>query len=301
MLMTTRSSLSSALLVLGALAFGCGDDDGGDDSSPQLDAGNVDSGRVDGGNSGDAGPVATNEPVVKADGKMDLLVVITAPSGEPPAPNYVVTAFDNDTGAALNVTGTTSAAGKLTLSGLPVGKKVTLKVTGQAPSTIDTYGANYPTEIGGGEEILRVVPKASSDIVPTLLSDMASGYTFTPDPAKGPISGAVYAWSADKKRQLVGCATIKMDNDAGDPIRYFGPMNLPQAGFTKTSPQNSRYYIGNTNTGKQTIRAFDSTGKEIGTSSVFVLPRSAGAGGDISLISAVYVSGPNPTPAGCTQ
>ncbi|HEX5656639.1 MAG TPA: hypothetical protein VFX59_05560, partial [Polyangiales bacterium] len=265
--MTTRSSLSSALLVLGAFAFGCGDDDGGDDSpNPTID-GSVDSGNGNGdaGPASDAStPIATNDPVVKADGKMDLLVVITAPSGEPPAPGYVVTALDNDTGASLNITGTTSGTGKVSLSGLPVGKKVTFKVTGQAPSTIDTYSANYPTEIGGGEETVRVVPKASSDIVPTLLSDTASNYTFTPDATKGPISGAVYAWSADKKRQLVGCATIKMDNNAGEPIRYFGPMNLPQAGFAKTSPNNSRYYIGNTNTGKQTIRAYDSTGKEIG-------------------------------------
>ncbi|HEX5656616.1 MAG TPA: hypothetical protein VFX59_05445 [Polyangiales bacterium] len=275
-------------------------------SLPARDAGSDagDAGGDAGSDAGrDAGPPASIDPVVKPNGKMSLLLLVDAPSGSQPAPSYVVQALDNDTGEPLGITGTSNELGRLTLAGLPVGKKVMFKVLGVAPGTIDTYSANYPLEVnGGGEEVVHVTPKASSDIVPTLLSDSATGYTFTPDASKGPILGAVYHWGPDFKRWPIGCATVKIDNDAGDPIRYVGPNNLPQAGFTKTSPVNSRFFIGNTNTGKQTIRAYDPAGNELGSTTLYVFPRSAGANGDISLRAEIYVSGAsNPAPAGCTQ
>jgi hypothetical protein len=286
MMITTRSSISSALFLLGALSLGCGDDsgDGGGDTNG------------DGGT--DTGKSYTS-----------TLVGITATNADAPIlVSHRVELLDGEE-KPLNpalVSMTSSVDGKVTLT--PTADAKSIYVTGVGPaggmtSTYDTIVANHNWD--SGESLLRISSAGTLSVAET-----TGGFTANPDRAA--VSGAVY-WTTDGKQRkgAVGCAKLFLDGasapDEDAAQRYVAMSGLPGklADQPHTFPGRGQFYIGNLKTGNHTIKATLEDGTVLGEKSFYVGKTRAMAASPTKSILyqiAIDITAPtNPTPATCTK
>jgi hypothetical protein len=297
------TSISSALLVLGAFAFGCGDDD--DDDGGNMDAGGLmDSSMppTDGG-MGDSGPA----PVVST------FTGYVTPSTDVTArvPGRKVSAFNLTNGAFIaGAEGTSDSKGDVTIPNRPNNSGAFVLGGGEFQ---DTW--NFPPSRLGEEKIIRLGTVQAATLVPGIAM-------YPTDQNASPVAGSVL-WrnTAAGRDEFVGCATIEEGNGIKD-VRYFKgtlptalanrPAALgtqPAKGANLGAPDNEaeagKYFIGNVEGGTRTIIA-KVRGVEVGRVTFFITPRKNGTPigptptpSNLTLGS-LWVNTPtNPTPADC--
>ncbi len=241
MVISNRSSISSLVLMLGALCLGCGDDSGDDDTGAQTDAGST---QTDAATSGGT--------------FTSTLVSITAENASAPIRVQHKVSLLNDKGEQLTppVTTLSGSDGKVTLANRPA-DGVSIYVEGVGPadvneSTYDTVVLNHNWD--SGETLLRISNRGTLQLAESL-SD------FQADQSRAAVSGAVY-WTTDGKlrKGAVGCAKLYIDGktapDDSQAQRYVGSTGLPAtlAARQSTVKDSGRFYIGNMTKGEHTIK-----------------------------------------------
>jgi hypothetical protein len=276
----------SAMLVFGALALACGEDE------------------PDGNGGGAEGGTCTPGQTV-----MYKSTVVDATTPTMKLGGVTVEVLDNTTGLPLNppVTATSGADGSITL---PVTSCVDFGVKARASEThTDTYSYHVtPENSGKPDQLVRMSGTATASLVPTVA-------VYDVDPAASAAAGAVY-WKrpSDALYDVVGCAQI--ETDTGDvpeswDLRFFAaaiPSSLEEWPLMKgTRKGDGRFFLGNIPAGKHTLIA-KVNGNVIGDTEVIVFPRSDastevnGVGANLFL-AGIYIDAPadatNPTPADC--
>lgn len=300
----TRSigtSITSAVLLFGALAIGCGDDDKDDPKPGNLDGGVLLDGTVptgDGSTTPAAGPY-TGKVVLSTDISMAL-------GGKK------VWLFNSDTAMKTGNALTSGADGKVTFPTRASNAGTFVEGGGEFQ---DTW--NYPPAKVGEEELVRLGSRQAAFAVPALTM-------YTTDQEASPVAGSVL-WKnpATGKDEFVGCATLE-ENAGVKDVRYFKdalPTTLamrsaaqgtqPPRGGTKDLPQNEveagKFFAGNVAKGSQTL-VIKVNGAEVGRRTMQINPRSGGtaimsAAGPVPsnlTLGSIWVTGAtNPTPANC--
>lgn len=297
MTLSIRTSLS-AILVLGAFAYGCGDDDDDDTNGGNMDAGVLLDGMAptgDGAQQMGGGPYTGR-------------VVVSTNTNET-VPNLKVRLFDVKTGALIPGAETTSAGNGTVMFPTRPANAGLLVVGGGAYQ--DTYG--FPPSRKGEEMLVRVGSTQSATLVPTIAS-----YTAKPDYSA--LAGSVF-WHNPMTDvdEFVGCAQV--EGPGVEDVRYFemglptGLANRPAAKGTKPpvgdprTPSNEaeagKYFAGNIKPGLQTV-IVKINGAEVGRGEFFIIERSKGTPigpmntGSTLHLASIWVNTPtNPTPAGC--
>jgi hypothetical protein len=265
-------------LLLSLVTLGCGSDD--DDDNDTAGTGGAGGGGAD---------------TVTFQGKL-----LDNPT-EVPVPGVTVQALDNESGEKLGIKAVSESDGSVTLKGLPKGKVGFLAV-GTPGKSVDTFQYNIDSD--AKDEQLWIFAKNVADLVPTLAD-------FTTDPTKAYVGGALY-WVNDKgEEEPVGCATVRIEGDLGEP-RYFGNANLPIRDTpnpddpegeyrTDSNPLNGRFFFANIPPGKQKIYMVVD-GADVGSTELMLFAGEESSDGELSVcISNIYVEGmdENPTPADC--
>lgn len=293
-----RANISSAILVLGTLALGCGDDDDDDGGHSVMDAG-LDSGSDAGG---DGGVVLPGNQTYTGTLVPILAVDTTAPIPQP----HEITVLDNETGAPLNppiVATSAAGTGAVTIPGLP-GGRVALYVKGVGDATTGTYDT----------VITNVLTSAKNDLVRISSSGTVSAAEqtggFTPKADHAATAGAIYWTPGGTRRGTIGCAKVFVDGRTGPATEYDqlynGPSGLPVPLSTQSQTLRSgRFYIANTPVGTHTLRVSLDNGATLlpeVTTFVVPFPRSAAASAVKAVLIQVGIDidvPTNPTPAGC--
>jgi hypothetical protein len=246
MVITNRFSISSLVLVMGALSLGCGDD--GDDG--------------DGGGDSEATFSST-------------LVPITAENTSTFISTPHKVSLLNEREQPLNppVTAMTGADGRVTIADRP-DDATTIYVEGVGAANVpaSTYDTIIPKHNwDSGETLLRISTQGTLTLAESL-SD------FQANQDRAAVSGAVY-WTTDGKlrKGAVGCAKIYIDGktapDDEQSQRYVGSTGLPAplASQPQTVKNSGRFYIGNMTTGEHTLKvSVDDGASFIGEKTFFV-------------------------------
>jgi hypothetical protein len=290
----------SALMVLGALAVGCGDDDGDGDGSnvdsgvgPLIDAG--------GGGGGDGGSGPAPAPLTDI---MGTLVSILAVDTSAPIPTPHLVELLNPEGKPYTPT----------ISGMTAAGTGTITLKGPAdPVSIWIHGAGaetYDTVIQGvrrnsGDRLLRISSAGTLS-----LANQSGGFMNKPDRAA--LAGTIY-WSQQGVRKgTIGCAKVFVDgktaNDTEQDQLYNAASGLPTT-IDKQSQTltGGRFYIANATVGTHKLKvSLDNGATFIGTeTSVLVpFPRSAASSVTKAVLVQIGVDiegDKNPTPAGCVD
>lgn len=295
----TRSYLSkvtSAILVLGAFAAGCGDDDGDD-------------GNMDGGQPMLDGTVPTSDG--SAPGQMTQYTgtVVNSTNTLEFVSGREVRLFDINTLAFVGNPQTSAGAmAEVTFADRPGNVGLFVKGGNGYQDTL-----NFPPSRLGEEKLIRLGTEQSATLVPG-----AAGYTAQQNASA--LAGAVY-WrnTATNKDELVGCATI--EGDGLNDVRYFTANGLPTSLANRSlaqgtkppmgdraQPSNNgeagRFFAANALGGPRTV-IVKIGGVEVARKNFTIKPRSEGtpiAGGPSTLhIGGIWIEGKaeNPTPAGC--
>jgi hypothetical protein len=284
------SSLSSSsLLLLGALALGCGDDAGG----------SKDAGTPPGGD----GAVA--QTLVTYNGT--LVPILAVDTTAPVAVPHLIELLDNTTGqplvppvSTMSVAGT----GAIALTG-PRGQHIMyVHGTGTgSEGTTDTVLLNADVDIH--DPLIRI---STAGLGP--IAGQTGGFTEVPDRAA--LTGAVY-WLVDNKRMgTIGCAKVYLDGltapDTDSGQLYTGASGLPvPLSMQSQTLKTGVFYFANIKPGAHTMKVSLDEGKTfIGEETKFYIPfpRSQAKSETKAVLAqlAFYVRGPsNPTPSTCTQ
>jgi hypothetical protein len=298
-----RTTFTSAILIFGAVAIGCGDDDDDTDTPGNMDGSVLLDGTVptsDGSVPVPSGPY-TGKVVVSTDINMTVA-------------GKKVWLFNSENATKIGDPQTSASDGKVTFASRAGTVGTFVEGGGDYQ---DTW--NYPPARKGEEDLIRLGTKGAAFAVPGL-----TGYVTNQEAS--PVAGSVL-WHnpTTGKDEFVGCATLE-ENAGVKDVRYFKdnlPTTLatrsaaqgtvPPKGGTRDTPQNDveagKFFAGNVSAGLQTL-VIKIAGVEVGRRTMFIIPRSAGteifpsagAAGVKSNLSlgSVYVNGTsNPTPATC--
>lgn len=288
----SRTSLrisTSGVLLLGALALGCGDDD----------EGSKDAGTPSGGDG------SVQQELVTYKGT--LVGILAVDNSAPIATPHLIELLDNTTGQPLVPpvsTMTGPGTGAISLTG-PKGDHIMyVHGTGTgSDGTTDTVLLNANVDIH--DPLIRI---STAGLGPT--ANMTGGFTDRPDRAA--LTGAVY-WLVDSKRMgTVGCAKVYLDGkteaDTDSDQRYTAASGLPVPLAAQSQTQRTGvFYFANVKPGAHTMKVSLDDGKTfIGEETKFYVPFArAQAKSDTKTVLAqvaFYVKGPaNPTPASCPQ
>jgi len=293
----------SALMILGALAVGCGDDDGGDGKDNNVDGGKpaIDGSTPGTGDSGSGGGGAAPAPLTDFSG---TLVSILAVDTSAPIPTPHVVELLNPEGKPYNPT----------ISGMTAASSGTITLKGPAdPLMIWIHGAGtetYDTAILGarrnsGDKLLRISSAGTLS-----LANSSGGFTNKPDRAA--LAGTVY-WSQQGVRKgTVGCVKYYVDgkttNDTEQDQLYNAASGLPTT-IDKQSQTltGGRWYLANATVGTHKLKFSIDDGKTFLGNEVTVLvpfPRSAASSTTKAVLVQVGIDiegDKNPTPAGCVD
>jgi hypothetical protein len=287
------SKITSAILVLGAFAAGCGDDDDG------------------GGNNMDGGQPMLDGTVPTGDG--------ATPGGSYTGRVVNSTSLEAVPGRTVRLFNPTDLSfypgeqvgGTVTFPSRPENAGVFVLGGGQFQ---DTW--SFPPSRIGEEDLIRVGTAATATGVP-----MIAQYTAKQEAA--PLAGTVL-WrnKALNRDEAVGCATI--EGEGVEDVRFFSgelPASLTSRGLAQgtkkpvganpANPDNpgeaGRYFIGNVAAGPRTI-IVKVAGVEVGRANFLIRPRSSGSelpapvGKTLLVLGNIMVgenATANPTPATC--
>ena len=286
--------IPSAVVLFGALAFACGDEEDGEGDT--------------GGNAGGTTGGGECDPTVLKPYKTKT---VDATDTEMSVANVKVEVIDDETGLSLNPPSTfmSNAAGDVTLMVNPC-KPFGIKAHAASGHT-DTYSYHARQERSGtAEALVRMGGDNASVLVP-----MLAIYDVKDD--RAPAAGAVY-WKTPKMEyyDVVGCAQIEYENGAIPAdweLRFFAdrlPSSLADWPLEKgTRKGDGRFFVGNAAPGKHTFTA-KVNGNVIGTADIVIFPRTTGStmvsGHPANLfLAGIYIDAPegatNPTPANCQQ
>jgi len=235
---------SSSLLLLGALSFGCGDDD----------KATTDAGTNPGGGEG-------GTPAATVTYRGTLVPILAVDTSAPIAVPHLIELLDNDTGKPLSPavsTMTVAGTGAITLIGPPGPHLMYVHGTGTGgESTVDTILANADVELY--DPLVRISNEG--------LAGIAGGSgDFKDMPDRAALTGAVY-WTPNKKRSgTVGCAKIYIDNQTGPDVdqgqRYTAASGLPVPIAAQSQTGTSGvFYFANVKTGMHTFKVSLDDGK----------------------------------------
>lgn len=282
-----RASAVGALL-LGALALGCGDDDGSKDA---------------GTSPGGDGSVQTDLRTYNG----TLVPILAVDTSAPVAVPHFIELLDNTTGQPLVPpvsTMTVAGTGAISITG-PKGQHIMyVHGTGTgSDGTTDTVLLNADVDIH--DPLIRI---STAGLGP--LAGQTGGFTDRPDRAA--LTGAVY-WLVDNKRMgTIGCAKVYIDGltapDADSDQRYTGPSGLPvPLAMQSQTLRTGVFYFANIKPGSHTMKVSLDDGKTfIGEETKFYIPfvRSQAKSDTKTVLAqlAYYVKGSaNPTPKECPQ
>jgi len=282
-----RKVWSSAVMLMGAMALGCGDD--GDDK------------KSDGGGGGE-------DEIVQWTG---TLVAITADNASAPIKvPHQVAVLNSDTGKPLDPpqeTTTDSVTGEATLTfNRKDNNAIYIKGVGPAGGPMSTYDTvMININLDSGDQLLRI-----SSAGTLKFAEGTGGFTAKQDRAA--VTGAVYFSPNMVRTEAVGCAKIYIDGHA-DPTehdfdqRYMADSPLPATLATQDeTSRRGQFYIANMTTGKHTLQVTLDEGKSfIAEQSIFVpFTRDEASSETKSVLVQVGIDvdgTKNPTPASCPQ
>jgi hypothetical protein len=265
-LISKLSILPSALLVLGALSIGCGDDDSKEET---------DSGTPVGDGGGGAATTSYTGTLVSILA-VDTSMKITIP--------HTVEVLNNDTGAPLSppVTATTSASSGEVTFPIPAEGRYALWVKGVgegATSTYDTVIINLNSKYK--DPLVRI-----SNSGTLTLAEMRGAYTGKTD--RTAVTGAVYWTKGGIRMGTIGCAKIYVDGNTGPDLtqdqRYNSSNGLPAPLDCATAADPTmcvaqtetlaagRFYIANMTKGNHTIKVSLNNGQTFVVDEKFYVP-----------------------------
>lgn len=263
---------ASSLVMLGALAIGCGDDD--DDVAGG--GGNPDGSVIGGGGNGDGGTPSTGvNPLATVPYTGTLVTILGTTPADKIGVSHELEVLNNDTGAPFSpAIKTTSAAGTGAISFKSIEGKSALHVVGVgaagvADSTYDTFIVNIDSKTP--DSLIRI-----SSAGTLALAEQTGGFVGKADRAA---LGATIYWSPGGKRMgTVGCAKVYLDGqttpDLTQDQRYNGTRGLPltleqQAQTTR----GGRFYIANMTKGKHKVKVtLDDGASFLGSEIEFLVP-----------------------------
>lgn len=291
-LVMKRKVWTSAIMLMGALAVGCGDDK--DDKG-------------DGDKNGDAG---TGGGGVKE--WTGTLVAITADNADAPILTpHKVSLLNSDTGEPLDPpveTMTSSQNGQATLP-IDREKNIAIYIEGVGPaggamSSYDTVMLNINPD--SGDQLLRISSAGTLQI-----AEGSGGFQAKPDRAA--VTGAVYFSPGKVRKGAIGCAKIYIDGhenpeDHDFDQRYMAASS-PLPALLSAQDQTSRrgqFYIGNMTEGEHTIKVSLDDGETFIVEQTFFVPfsREEAKSPTKSVLMQLGLdvdTATNPTPASCPQ
>ncbi|MEY4510850.1 MAG: hypothetical protein RLZZ450_2972 [Pseudomonadota bacterium] len=298
--------IPSALMVLGVLAVGCGDDDD-DKVTPKPDGGTLldaslgDAGGGDAGGGG--GGTAAPAPLTPYTGT--LVPILATDTSAPIAVPHTLELLNPKTGKPYSpaVTAMTTAVTGTVTFNAPA-DPIYIWIKGVGADTYDTVIANASRL--NGDKLLRISSSGTLS-----LANMTGGYTNKPDRAA--VAGIVYWSPGGVRKGAIGCAKIFIDgktaNDTDQDQLYNAASGLPTT-IDKQSQtlKAGRYYIANMTVGQHSLRAsLDNGATFLGTApSTFLVPfpRSEASSTTKAVLvqASIDVDVPaNPTPATCVD
>jgi len=262
--------IPSALMVLGAFAVGCGDDDSTETDSggkPIIDAsmGDGGGGGVDAGGGGASGPAPA--PLTDFSGTLVTILAIDT-SSKIGTPHLVE--LLNPQGKPYNPT----------ISGMTAATAGTITLKAPAdPLSIWIHGAGTDTY----DTVIQAARRTSGDMLLRISSagtltaaNNSGGFMNKPDRAA--LAGTVYWTKGGLRMGTVGCAKIyvdgKTENDASQDQLYNAASGLPTT-IDKQSQTLSagRFYIANATVGPHKLKVSLDDGKTfIGTETSVLVP-----------------------------
>jgi hypothetical protein len=298
--------IPSALLVLGALAVGCGDDDSEDKTGDN----NVDGGKpsIDGstpstGDSGGGGGGAAPGPLTDFSG---TLVSILAVDTSAPIPTPHVVELLNPEGKPYTptISGMTAATtGTITLKGPP--DPMMFWIKGAGTETYDTVILGVRRN--SGDKLLRISSAGTLS-----LANSSGGFQNKPDRAA--LTGTVYWTKGGVRMGTIGCVKYFVDgkttNDTDQDQLYNAASGLPTT-IDKQSQTltGGRWYLANATVGTHKLKfSLDNGATFLGNPSEYTLlvpfPRSAASSATKAVLVQTGIdveADKNPTPAGCVD
>jgi hypothetical protein len=279
MFLNSKYLRASSLLVIGALSFGCGDDDG--DDKPAGNGGTPDGG-VDSGIGNGNGDSGTSTPSTgeTATYNATLVSILAVDTTMKIPTSHNIELLDNETGAPFSPPiKTTSAQDTGVISVQAPKKPFMVKVTGVGSGPMSTYDAvivnNYP--------VLDPLVRISSSGTLTLAE--GSG-RFTSKPDRAALGATIYWAPGGVRKGTIGCAKVQLDGETTPNVdqdqRYNGTTGLPgpitcAAGTEATCTPitqtltSGRFYIANITKGKHSVKVTMDGTTIIGEES-FVVP-----------------------------
>lgn len=300
--------IPSALMVLGALAVGCGDDDD-DKGGGKVDAGSVfDASLGDGGGGGtDAGGGGGTSPGALTPFSGTLVPILAVDTSAPIAIPHTIEILNNATGKSFSppITATTAAGtGAVTIQAPADPVTIWIKGVGtDATATYDTVIANGSRL--SGDKLLRISSAGTAN------SANGSG-GFVSNPERAAVTGSVYWSQSGLRKGTVGCAKIFVDgkttNDTEQGQLYNAASGLPTT-YDKQQQtlKSGRFYIANMTVGPHKLKvSLDNGATFIGPEVSFVVPfarkDAASATKAVLVQVGIDVEGAaNPTPATCVD
>jgi hypothetical protein len=304
--------IPSALMVLGALAVGCGDDD---DKGPKGDGGTlIDAGLGDGGGAGDSGGGGATPTLTDITGT--LVPILAVDKSAPIAVPHVVEILNYATGKPYTppITGTTAAgSGNITIKAPPDPVMIWIKgVMSGDTNTYDTVIANMSRT--SGDDLLRISSAGTLS-----LANASGGFMNNPDRAA--LTGSIYWSQSGVRKGTIGCAKVFVDgktaNDTDQDQLYNAASGLPgpyscAAGQAMCTPvtqtlRQGRFYIANATVGLHKLKvSLDNGATFIGPEVSVLVPfarKDASSPTKAVLVQVgIDVEGAaNPTPASCPQ
>lgn len=284
--------LPSAMLIMGALALGCGDDSSDDDDGTTQPT-------PDGG--------TPSGQLVQYDGTL-VSILGTSKADAIPTP-HELQLLDNTTGQPLNPpvkTTSASGTGAISFKG-PAGVHM-LQVVGVGPANAGT--STYDTVIVNADSA-KPDPLIRISTAGTLgLAEGSGGFMSKPDRAA--LGASIYWTLNGVRKDTIGCAKVFLDGatapDTAQDQRYNGASGLPTTLEKQSQTLSSgRFYIANITEGSHKLKVtLDNGATFLGNEVSFVVPYSrAEAIGPtkamIVLLSVDIEAPTNPTPAGCVD
>jgi hypothetical protein len=296
--------IPSALMVLGALAVGCGDDDDDTNGSVKPDGGTLIDASMGGG--GDAGGGGTGPgPLTALSGT--LVPILAVDKSAPIAVPHVVEILNSATGKPYSpaITGTTTATtGNITIQA--PADPVTIWIKGVMQGDTNTYDTVITnSRRSSGDDLLRISSAGTLS-----LANQSGGFVNNPDRAA--LTGSVYWSQSGVRKGTVGCAKIYVDgkttNDTDQDQLYNAASGLPTTyAMQQQTLRAGRFYIANATVGTHKLKVSLDDGKTfVGPEVTVIVPfgrKDASSPTKAVLVQVgIDIEGTaNPTPAACPQ
>jgi len=300
--------IPSALMVLGALAVGCGDDDD-DKGTATPDAGSVlDASLGDGGGGGtDAGGGGGTSPGALTPFSGTLVSILAVDTSAPIATPHVVEILNAATGKSYvpAITGmTTAVTGAFTINAPADPVMIWIKGTGtDATATYDTVIANG-TRLSG-DKLLRI-----SNAGTAMSANGTGGFVSNPDRAA--LTGSIYWSQGGARKGTIGCAKVYLDgktsNDTDQDQLYNAASGLPTTyAMQQQTLKSGRFYVANATVGTHKLKVSLDDGKtfignEVTVNVPFARKDASSATKALLVQVGIDIEGAaNPTLASCAQ